>query len=225
MKGFFGELIVSFFGWLFLDKDIYKKINNITVWENGSSTQVDHILVSMYGIFVVETKNYSGWIYGHQDQANWTQVIYGKKYSFQNPLKQNYRHIKILSDFLNLDTDKFHSVIMFIGESKFKTPMPANVLDRGYTAHIISKRSFLLHTEQVEQCFRKLKQYKERSSYDDRSNHIYSLKQRHNSVTNCPKCGAKLVKRTAKRGKNCGEQFLGCSGYPRCKFTRHLTNN
>jgi predicted RNA-binding Zn-ribbon protein involved in translation (DUF1610 family) len=178
----------------------------------------------MYGIFVVETKNLTGWIYGGQDQGKWTQVIYGKKYTFQNPLRQNYRHIKVLSDFLNVDIDKFHSVVMFIGESKFKTPMPSNVLDRGYSSHIKSKRSFLLHTEDVELCFQKLKQYKDSGSCGSRGDHISSLKERHNSVTNCPRCGKPLVRRTARKGKYAGQQFLGCTGYPQCRFMKNIVD-
>ena len=33
----------------------------------------------------------------------------------------------------------------------------------------------------------------------------------------CPKCAKPMVLRTANTGKNAGQQFWGCSGYPKCK--------
>jgi hypothetical protein len=65
----------------------------------GSTTQIDHVLVSVYGIFVIETKNMKGWIFGDERSAQWTQSIFGKKSRFQNPLRQNYRHVKALAEF------------------------------------------------------------------------------------------------------------------------------
>lgn len=60
------------------------------------TTQIDHIVVSIHGIFVIETKNYKGWIYGNSNNEYWTQNIYGNKYSLYNPLLQNKNHIKSL---------------------------------------------------------------------------------------------------------------------------------
>ena len=69
LKGWFGEATVSFFSWLRLDSDIYKTINNITIHTGNGTTQIDHVIVSPYGIFVVETKNMAGWIFGNEKQA------------------------------------------------------------------------------------------------------------------------------------------------------------
>ncbi|WP_350617509.1 nuclease-related domain-containing protein, partial [Pseudomonas sp. HY7a-MNA-CIBAN-0227] len=79
--------------------------NNVTLpLPNGGSTQIDHVIVSIYGIFVIETKNYKGWIFGNEKQRQWTQAFpNGRKYKFQNPLRQNYLHIKTLADLLELE--------------------------------------------------------------------------------------------------------------------------
>jgi hypothetical protein len=50
-------------------------INNLMIVNDGKSCQIDHVLISRTGIFVVETKNYSGRIYGSEDQKEWTQVL------------------------------------------------------------------------------------------------------------------------------------------------------
>jgi hypothetical protein len=131
LKGVVGEAMGSLAGKLFLDKETYRSVNNVTLNTSNGTTQIDHVIASRYGIFVVETKNYQGWIFGGEKQAEWTQSLPGgKKFKFQNPLRQNYRHIKALSEFLGLPEDKFHSVVMFWGESEFKTEMPPNVMSR-----------------------------------------------------------------------------------------------
>ncbi|MDZ7854092.1 MAG: nuclease-related domain-containing protein [Halomonas sp.] len=76
--------------------ETYKPIHNVTLPTPDGSTQIDHIFVSRFGIFVVETKNMKGWIFGDKDQAQWTQKIYRKSFRFQNPLRQNYKHVKSL---------------------------------------------------------------------------------------------------------------------------------
>lgn len=79
-----------------LPEDRYKVINNLLIQNNGYTTQIDHIVVSVYGIFVIETKTYQGWIYGGENSDYWTQNIYGNKYQLRNPIHQNYGHIKAL---------------------------------------------------------------------------------------------------------------------------------
>ncbi len=77
-------------------------------------------------------KNIDGWIFGDKNSKSWTQVLYGKKYKFQNPLHQNYRHTKAISEYLDLDHNKVYSVIFFIGENtKLKTDLPSNVMTHG----------------------------------------------------------------------------------------------
>jgi hypothetical protein len=73
-----------------LDAQDYILLENLTLPTTQGTTQIDHIVLSRFGIFVVETKNMSGWIFGGESQARWTQVMRGHKAQFQNPLHQNY---------------------------------------------------------------------------------------------------------------------------------------
>jgi hypothetical protein len=71
----------------------------------NKTTQIDHIVVSNYGIFVIETKNYKGWIMGNEYDEYWRQVIYKRKEKLYNPIKQNYGHILALKGVLKNFSD------------------------------------------------------------------------------------------------------------------------
>ena len=220
-RGWVGELTTRLGMLMFLDKNIYRRIHNIVIPTANGTTQIDHILVSRFGIFVVETKNMKGWIFGGKDDAQWTQVLFGKKYRFQNPLRQNYRHTKSLADFLNLDHSLFRSVVFFIGDCQFKTAMPREVMTSGLASYIKEFGSMCLEEKEVVHLVSKLNEGK-RNQNSARRNHVASLEQRHNSVTTCPRCGNPLKTRIARNGPLVGQSFLGCSRYPACKFTRNL---
>jgi len=262
-KGFIGETIGSIAHKMLLDKTLYKELNNVTIPTPDGTTQIDHVIVSKFGIFVVEAKNMNGWIFGNEHSPQWTQSFPGGKFKFQNPLCQNYRHTKCLSDFLGIAHSKFHSVVMFWGESQFKIPMPENVLDKGYTGYIKSKSDILFSDAEVAEIVEAIQTGKLPRTWATRRDHIASLKERHakpitgsvsftappapperkvrmtkhatsselifGSVSTpesrlkaasepvCPVCSSAMVKRSAKRGANAGNEFWGCSKYPSCK--------
>ena len=128
-KGKVGEFMVSEDVAKYLSAE-YILLNNCTLPDQkDGTTQIDHILISPYGVFIVETKNYTGWIFGNARQKQWTQKIYKKSYKFQNPLHQNYKHIKVLEMVLSdvVDPQYLHSIVVFTARSEFKTDMPENV--------------------------------------------------------------------------------------------------
>ena len=130
LKGKMGEFAVSAHVKLYLDKDHYILLNDCTLPdEQNQTTQIDHILLSPFGVFVIETKNNKGWIFGGERQKMWTQKIYKKSFKFQNPLHQNYKHQKVLEAVLAdiVDPALIHSVVVFMPDCEFKTQMPQNV--------------------------------------------------------------------------------------------------
>jgi restriction system protein len=130
---------------LFRSSSEYHLIKNVTLNTEYGTMQIDHIIVSIYGVFVIETKNMSGWIFGGAHQKTWTQKIYRRIYKFQNPLHQNYKHTKTLENMLGIDPNHIFSVVVFVGGSTFKTEMPGNVVEvGGYIRYIKSKRTPLL---------------------------------------------------------------------------------
>jgi hypothetical protein len=128
----------------------YKVFHDVTLYTPQGPTQIDHIVVSRYGVFVVETKNYTGWIFGDSKSKQWTQTIYGNKSRFQNPLHQNYKHTKAVESCLSLGPRYVHSVVVFVGDAEFKTDLPDNVTHLwGLCSYILSYRDLLLDTRRV----------------------------------------------------------------------------
>jgi hypothetical protein len=175
--------------------------------------------VSVYGIFVIETKNMEGWIFGAPESDRWTQNLFGKKIQFQNPIKQNYRHTRSLAEYLQIDHGLFKPVVFFIGNCEFKTPMPANVLNGGLVPYIKEFRQTCLTKQEVERIEASLIMLKGDKSLTLRA-HIDSLQKRHESTTVCPRCGGQLVERVAKRGTSAGKSFLGCRNYPSYRYIK-----
>jgi hypothetical protein len=181
-KGVLGETVINIAMWLKLEKDVYHRLNNITLpLANGGSTQIDHVIVSVYGIFVIETKNYKGWIFGNEKQRQWTQVIMGRKYKFQNPLRQNYLHIKTLADLLALDLNYFHSMIAFIGECELKTrdELPEHVLTSGMASYVKKKQNKLLSEEEVKAIVEQIESNRFIKSWKTNRHHKTYLKDKH----------------------------------------------
>lgn len=103
-------------------------LNNITLQVGTESTQIDHLLIAESGIFVIETKHYQGWIFGHPNDSHWTQVIYRRKSKFQNPLRQNYGHVKAVQSLFTLPDEAFLPVVVFTGEAELKSNFGPGVL-------------------------------------------------------------------------------------------------
>lgn len=98
---------------LFPTNYYYYIVSNILLKKsNGKTTQIDHVIISNYGIFVIESKSYSGTIIGNQYDAEWKQQINGKTYNIYNPIRQNYGHVKTLQEELSLDIKLFESIIV-----------------------------------------------------------------------------------------------------------------
>ncbi|TCB42729.1 NERD domain-containing protein [Acinetobacter terrestris] len=130
IKGKVGEFAVALHVKLYLKDPEYILLNDCTLPdEQSGTTQIDHILLSPYGIFIIETKNYTGWIFGSERQKMWTQKIFKKSYKFQNPLHQNYKHQKVLEQIIAdiITPEYLHSIVVFMPDCEFKTDMPINV--------------------------------------------------------------------------------------------------
>lgn len=158
IKGAFGEWLTSKRALGKLDSRLYSTYDDVYLPrpDGRGTTQIDHVVVSPYGVFVIETKNMKGWIFGDVKSKRWTQSIYRKKYRFQNPLHQNSLHLNALAAFLELPKEKLMNVVFFVGDVTLKTRLPANVLTSGLRAYIKGFRTQVLSTAQCDQIRQRL---------------------------------------------------------------------
>ena len=214
--------------------------------EDGATTQIDHIVVSQGGVFVIETKTYgnngsgsrpgSCWIFGNAADREWTASYpRGRKFRFQNPIRQNFKHIATLSECLGIPLDCFKSVVAFAGMAKFKTEMPPDVMHvRDVPEYILARGSDdVIKPEQVPEVAEAILSWQATLTQERKAAHVENLRKNHpapaplptadavpdgdSPAPVCPKCGAPMVLRTRKTD---GGSFWGCSSFPKCRGIR-----
>ena len=108
---------------------------------------------------------------------------------------------------------------MFWGETEIKTKLPPNVLTTRYTSFINSKSVVLFSDAEVEQAVAAIQSGRLPATWKTHRQQVASLRERHGSNV-CPKCGSALVKLVAKAGAIAAKSFIGCSVFPKCRYTR-----
>ena len=287
--------------------------------DDGKTTEIDVLLICEDGVFVFESKNYSGWIFGDETSRTWTQTLpagrgRSHKEHFYNPVLQNKNHVKWLRMVIG-DAIPMYSIIVFSERCELKkVPMFSPdfwVIKRDNIIRTVEERirfnySDKLTQQQIQEIYDTLYPFTQMTAaqkmkhiadihsvngrkksgnenggmkveaagcVDGNSNidvgkdadksgksedrlvksilpkaegNECEIKKReecksepdkieldkadnemkHEPVDNkdmtCQKCGAKMVLRTAKKGKNAGKQFYGCSAFPKCRWTREV---
>lgn len=231
--------------------------------ENGETTEIDVLYITQKGIFVFESKNYSGWVFGDEKSAYWTVMLPNKtKNKLYNPIRQNRAHINWLGKYLGNSVPLF-SIIVFSERCELKkvTVESPDVQvikrDRTYATvrAIWDMEPDVLDENGVTQLYEQLKLLTNVDEAVKRA-HIETINNKYKpSATKaavpatpvvpvapvapvappqtaetpapaadnliCPKCGGKLVLRTAKKGANAGNQFYGCSNFPQCRYVQN----
>ena len=203
--------------------DEYTIFNNLLFENNGYSTQIDHLVVSPYGVFVIETKGYKGWILGGEYSEKWTQNIYGTKFEFYNPIKQNDGHVRFLRHLLKSSVDiPFIPIVVFNNDAVLKVFVKDHIVINRYSLNnailqyhdiVVSEETFnwivkTIHTNST------VVDKEEMRKHNENVNARKFMTQSYIKNGICPECGGKLVIRNGKFGS-----FYGCSNYPKCKFT------
>ena len=174
----------------------YHILDDVILKTKNGTTQIDHIIVSKYGIFTIETKNYRGDIYGEDYRKEWTQLIV-TNVTYPKKWWKTYTYVK---------KNRFYHVIY-----------KENLLE------VISRyKAIYIKDDDVQTILDIIKVNNVRETVSNKQ-HVKNLKNAAKVVNTaitfniCPKCGGHLVERRGQYGT-----FYGCSNYPQCRFTvRH----
>lgn len=211
----------------------YITLNDILLLTSYGTTQIDHIVVSPYGIFVIETKNYKGWIFGHENSEEWKQSLLGKKrfwgwsseqHKLRNPIRQNAAHARAVKAILKEVGDfPIIPIVVFADSAKLNITTPNHIVINwcNLRSAIMSYRTQCISQEDIQRIVSKISSANI-TTEGSRESHIRNVQtvqqNRDMAIANgkCPKCGGNLVERKGRYGS-----FLGCSNYPRCRFTHN----
>ena len=203
-----------------LPQNKYLVLNDILIRNSSGTHQIDHIVLSNYGIFVIETKNYMGIIRGSEQNENWLQFIKGKKYYFYNPIRQNYDHVKTLSELLKIEEKYFIPVVCLSNNCEFKVNTKKIVVQMDYLEKEILNHTDITNDFNLYELAGKIliNNLTDKKAKEDHAKEIMKRKANDKELADnmiCPKCGSNLTEREGKYGK-----FIGCENYPKCHYTK-----
>lgn len=212
----------------------YIILNDIMLPTQYGTTQIDHIVVSPYGIFVIETKNYKGWIFGHENSEEWKQSLWGKKqfwgwsseqHKFRNPIRQNQAHTRAIKR-ITSEVGEFQiiPIVVFSDKADLKITTPNHIVVNWSSLRSAIKQydTPCIPDDDIKNIINKINSVNIIDK-NAREAHVSLVHQTQNKkqqlITNkiCPQCRSALVERNGRFGR-----FLGCSNYPKCKFTSQL---
>jgi restriction system protein len=140
-----------------LEKNRYTLFNDITVPSGGGTVHIDHLIVSRFGIFVIESQFARGWVSGEEFQDRWKLDHWRGSTRIDNPLHRNALKVEALENILKVPSRTLYSVVVLVGQNGFKTAMPERVLTpEKLLAYIRKKARPLLEGEQADRVIKKI---------------------------------------------------------------------
>ena len=196
-----------------LPKDEYIVYNDLMLQiDENKTTQIDHLVISKHGLFVIETKQWNGYVYGKKEEHNCIYKAGNKKVYINNPLRQNYGHKETLKKLLNLEDKQIIPLVCVSGRGTFKVNSNEIIYINDLLTRIQSyEENTIDNIQEIVDIINK-SNIIDKEKRKEHIKHVKNISQE--DKKRCPKCGGNLVKRNGKYG-----EFIGCSNYPRCKFT------
>ncbi len=209
----------------------YIILNDIMLPTQYGTTQIDHIVVSPYGIFVIETKNYKGWIFGHEYSEEWKQSLLGKKrfwgwsseqHKFRNPIRQNQAHTRAIKR-ITSEVGEFPiiPIVVFSDKADLKITTPNHIVVNWSSLRSAIKQydTPCIPDDDIKKIINKINSANiiDEHAREAHASSVHLTQQRNQQLISnriCPQCHSTLVERNGRFGR-----FLGCSNYPKCKFT------
>ncbi len=169
-----------------LEAKHFHLLNSITIpTSSGGSTQIDHVVICKGGIYVIEVKHYSGWIFGSANNPKWTQKFgTGKTFTFQNPIRQNYKHIATIIELAKIDKKVIHSRILLTGSAEFKTEKPKELVSIDRLIEEIKYSKPVIEEWQLYQYIGAVEHARYEISNETDVEHVNRLNREHSNINN-----------------------------------------
>ena len=209
----------------------YRIVRNLYVpREDGTTTEIDSILINEYGIFVFEVKNYTGWIFGTEEDQLWTvKYIGGQTEKLYNPIRQNRLHTKCIRN--QIDPSEilpFHSITVFAGKSELKSDIGElnenekvlSITDlEEELINITCSAPELFTTELINRIADLLESKFANKDNSEKEQHIEDINEKHSRNSPCPNFShTKTSNNQAKPKRNVCDICGRPSGrYPLCR--------
>ena len=222
--------VVGFAGEYWVQKELnklpgeYLFLSDVMLEIDGKTTQIDHIVFSKYGIFVIETKQRNTYITGNEHDKYWIVKAGRKKHYMYNPIHQNYGHKKAIEQILGLDDNQVIDIVCVSGQANLRIKSNKVVRVEKLVDRILFEKE-----ERIEDYVSMAHRINAMNIVDKnyRKQHIEDIKENINNNTEelrkevvmnrCPRCGNELVIRKGKTG-----EFVGCLSFPKCRYTKEI---
>ena len=222
--------VVGFAGEYWVQKELnklpgeYLFLSDVMLEIDGKTTQIDHIVFSKYGIFVIETKQRNTYITGNEHDKYWIVKAGRKKHYMYNPIHQNYGHKKAIEQILGLEDKQVIDIVCVSGQANLRIKSNKVVRVERLVDRILFEKE-----EKIEDYVSMAHRINAMNIVDKkyRKQHIEDIKENINNNTEelrkevvmnrCPRCGNELVVRKGKTG-----EFVGCLSFPKCRYTKEI---
>ena len=154
----------------------YIVLNDLFIRSSINTHQIDHVVVSKYGVFCIETKQYNGFIVGSKYDKYWTRYIGKKKIYYENPIRQNYGHVKALEDVLQIDENKIFNIVCIPSGAKLRIDHDGELVRYGNIVKRIESHKEIL-IDNVDEIVNKLN-YNNITDKSLRKEHIKKIKEK-----------------------------------------------
>lgn len=142
-----------------LEKNRFTILNDVVLPAGGGTVNIDHLVVSRFGVFVIESQYASGLVTGTEFQDRWKQQHWGRSIRMENPVHQNAVQAEILGRLLDMPSSKIHPVVVLTGHKGMKSQAPAHLVTAENLISYIRRKG--IHVFQPEQADRILKAIEE----------------------------------------------------------------
>ena len=205
-----------------LNKNEYVVLNDMMVSNGRQTSQIDHVVVSLYGVFVLETKNYKGVVGGVESSELWTHTVRNREYKFYSPIRQNSGHVKAVKEILEkFRTVPVYSIIVFTSNTELNVDTTTLVVSISDLLSMLSCCRHVVATSGMMHEMSSILSSRNITDTEARRCHISSVhsraKQANFNAGSCPECGGRVGLRSGRLGS-----FYGCNNYPTCKYTRKI---